>query len=142
MDLALDFGTPEHGWLDVTLRLGDAVWTDNVSDVPCDSLGDLARALVGLASGGGEQRVAWSLEPAWATWVLRPEADALVVTVLDGDRTLWSRRCPREAVLRVCLQGLDRLGADPAWARTDADRTVWSWPLPADSLARLWARIA
>jgi len=67
--LALSFGTPKHGWLDVELRFGETTRYLDASDVPADSISMLASGLLRLVKGyTTEVTVTWFLKPREETW--------------------------------------------------------------------------
>ena len=78
--LTLSFGTPEHGWLNVNLRCGEAERTLDVSDVPGDSLAMLANGVLQLVKGhAAEVTITWFLEPAEEIWTIRRFGDAFLL---------------------------------------------------------------
>lgn len=81
LDLNILFGVPEHGWLPVTVRTGDLSVSEDVSDVPIDSLRHLIRSLISLYQcandGPHEEVIEWHLEPDVWEWILHAEGDDL-----------------------------------------------------------------
>ena len=134
-ELKLNFGTPEHGWLAVEVATPGWSRSETVSDVPCDSLAQLVRSLVLIASNSPHEEVEWSLEPGYWRWAFRADQNSLVFTV-SGESNKHTIRLCRERALRVFCRALLRLEADPVWADDESPRT-WSWEFPHESLGRL-----
>lgn len=126
----LEFGSPEHGWLDVSLSGPGGTVTLDVSDVPGDSLQMLAAAASNAIAGHGGGEVTWFLEPEERRWVLRPAAEGLAIWVQaegGGERCIASGSI--EAVCAVIWRAMRRLEVDPAWNEA-GDGRVWSHPFP------------
>jgi hypothetical protein len=158
--LVLRFGTPEHGWLDVGLERrdeqGDLVETHGVdaSDVPCDSLTQLADAGLRLLERRDEARVEWSLEPAYDVWLFRftGEADLVELRIVTERPYLrFGADCPRGVPERFVVlpaseiavalwRGLRRLESDPAWRGAEAAH-AWSWAFPTEIVAALGRKL-
>ena len=126
----MEFGSPEHGWLDVTLAGPGGTVTAEASDVPGDSLLMLANAASNAVDGRGGGDVTWFLEPDEQRWVFRPTAEGLSILVHETGET---ERCivtgPVGTVCAAIWRALRRLEVDPAWRGT-GDGRVWSHPFP------------
>lgn len=135
----LVLGSPEHGWLPVTLTGpgGEAVLA--ASDVPADSLQMLATAAANLLDGvGGEQDVTWFLEPVECRWIFRPDGERATVSVdYDGGTAALIAVGTVPEVCAVVWRALRRLEADPAWADPARGSRVWSHPFPHREVAQL-----
>ena len=60
--LRLNIDIPRHGWVNVRLIVGVETLEFIASYTPTDSIGDLARAAVQLASGAPAELVVWNTE--------------------------------------------------------------------------------
>ncbi len=144
--ISLRFGTPHHGWLDVALVHRDEqsgrldTHAIDVSDVPCDSLAQLADAACSLLEGRDEARVDWSLEPAFDVWLFRlTEPDCVELRI----GTESSREAPKlfavssaSELATAFWRGMRRLESDPIWHDTRA-LEAWSSAFPTEKLAAL-----
>ncbi len=144
--LTLRFGTPKHGWLDIAMDGREGESHDVVSDVPGDSLRDLALAASAVLDGA-EARVTWFLEPDELVWRFRPDGDRVRITAVTGtERSVATRRPSpigaigaRELGL-VIWRALRRLASDPAWQASDPGR-IWSHAFPHREVDDLGARL-
>jgi hypothetical protein len=137
---SLRFGTPEHGWLDVTLVGPDGESTVNASDVPVCSLCMLADAVRGVLDGR-DGEVTWFLEPAEVRWRFTVEDGQVHVSVKEDHRP--ARTIGRGTAVDIGLsvwRGLRQLEADPAWGAANLDE-VWSSPFPHDEVAAIGERL-
>ena len=106
----------------------------DASDVPCDSLAQLAAAACCLLEGHGRARVEWSLEPAYDVWLFRILGSAemgnadLVELQVGAERSLVPKRfavLPATELARALWRGLRRLESDPVWRSAEAS-DAWS----------------
>jgi hypothetical protein len=137
---SLRFGTPAHGWLEVTLVGPDGESTLDASDVPICSLRMLADAVRGLLDGH-DGEVTWFLEPAEVRWRFTVEGGQVHVSVKEERRP--ARTIGRGTAVDIGLSmwhGLRQLEADPAWGAANPDE-VWSTPFPHDEVAALGERL-
>ena len=74
------FGQPEHGWLPLTLNVGEFVLELDVSDVPVNPVEELCECL-GLVLQGVEASVWWHLEPAWYQFRFAPTPREVVFSI-------------------------------------------------------------
>jgi hypothetical protein len=152
-ELTLAFAVPEHGWLVVTLGRrgpGGAAPEErrvDASDVPCDSLDQLAVAMCRLLDGAAEAEMEWSLEPAYEVWRFRVEpgagADEAPVHVDVGvppAKLHTFAVVPRRALALLVWRALRRLQQEPAWQSPGAS-DLWSWPFPAGPVRALGAKL-
>lgn len=139
-EVTVSFGSPEHGWLPVTV--GTAHWkrAESVSHVPCDSLAQLVCSLSLIASGSAREHVEWSLEPEWWRWTFESDAKEMRLSISWPSGHVETARVPKHAALQVFCRSLLRLGADPVWAIDDVDH-AWMWPFPREALDRLRSRV-
>ncbi|MCE9577161.1 MAG: hypothetical protein K8W52_28695 [Deltaproteobacteria bacterium] len=146
--VTLRFGTPKHGWLEIALTGPEGESHDVVSDVPGDSLRDLALAASAVL-GGVDARVTWFLEPDQLVWRFRPDGDRVRISAVSGTaRSVATRRptpigalAARELALLI-WRALRRLASDPAWQASDP-RTAWTHAFPhrdVDDLGALLGR--
>ena len=137
--MKLNFGPPEHGWMQVQFNEHEL----DVSDVPCDSLSLLMTALTHLVNGSQSESVEWSLEPEYATWTLERDAGNLVVSSRVGSQpSTIVGRCSLEVGLSNMIGALDLLAKAPCWKDDEEDLRIWSWPFPFIELKRLQKRWA
>jgi hypothetical protein len=134
--LALSFGTPKHGWLDVGLRCGETTRHLDASDVPADSITMLASGLLQLVKGYvTEVSVTWFLEPREETWTFRRTDE---VIMLDAQASFEdSVRVAQGSSVEVCLpiwRALRRLQSDMSCQ--SAEHT-WSHPFPSKEVEAL-----
>ena len=148
--ISLRFGTPQHGWLDVVLVHRDEqsgridTHAIVVSDVPCDSLAQLADAACSLLEGRDEARVEWSLEPAYDVWLFRLTEPDLVELRIGTES---SRKAPKLFAVSSAYElatafwrGMRRLESDPIWRDTQAFE-AWSSAFPNEKVAALGQKL-
>jgi len=139
--VALSFGTPEHGWLSVTLSSGGREQVLVVSDMPTDSLRMLASAILHVVGGQEhETSVEWCLEPDVVTWFFRRHEGQCELLVLSPEVGAQPETFAVGTTKDVCApmwRALRRLEADPAWAGTTSSAGCWSHPFPSTEVARL-----
>ena len=140
MNALLTFGTPDEGWLAVTFTGADFVHALDVSDVPGDSLRELAVAALRIVNGDGAE-VTWFLEPAEVTWrFVVTEGVAVLSAWTQSDDVLELVRGAPEQLARIVWEAMARLASDPAWGDI-ASGHVWSNPFPSAEVAELGARL-
>lgn len=135
--LTVVFGSPEHGWLPVSVETPRGNLHRDVSDVPADTLTELVWVLVRLAKGSSEERVEWSLEPKIWCWTFTVNENGLRLGVEDAFDETLEVCLPLRNALQLLCRSLVRLEANTAWARADATTAVWRWQFPHRDLARL-----
>ena len=135
-DFKVEFGRPSNGWLSVCVESASGRSQQDVSDVPGDTLSELARALTRLASSSSHEEIEWALEPELWLWRFTADDDhlQLSITVLEETVEHW---VPKRLALRQFCSSLLKLGQDPAWSRDDAMSTAWSWEFPHRNVAEL-----
>lgn len=126
----LRFGTPQHGWLELTLGAAAGEHRQVVSDVPIDSLAMLAQAALALLDGRGAA-VEWSLEPEYEVWTFTCSGDQATLEAA-GFVLAGSRR----DLATMAWRGLADLQA-----RWPNDNEHWSHDFPAHLVADLRARV-
>lgn len=87
--LRFDVRHEKHGWLWVSLAWDDFATEFPASHVPCDSVGQLAQAMLTLLTYDGPVTVVWNTEPV--EWEFRfrrsgPQAELCVWEFEDGRR--------------------------------------------------------
>jgi hypothetical protein len=81
----IEFGKPDHGWLNA--RVADELneVSLDVSDVPCNPFEALANAMIHILDGSTKEVVEWSLEPVYSKWVFTAgKEDALLEIFPDA----------------------------------------------------------
>ena len=136
--LQVEFGRPEHGWIEARLLANEVVVQESVSDVPTDSLASLVSALIHMANGVSEASVTWHLEPEEWAWSFQSQGDEVCFRATSAVLPEFEVRLPQRRLLQTMMVALTRLRADPAW---EAEERAWSWPFPDASLQRLRALI-
>lgn len=135
--IALSFGPPEHGWMDVELTTGPRSATYSVSDVPANSLLLLSEAVLRTARGElSNEAIGWNLEPTIWWWRWRTDGDHVELATGTDPSHLDSATLPVRAFVRAVTDALRRLEGYPIWAQ-DTDLLMWSWPFPAREVAAL-----
>lgn len=114
----------------------------DASDVPCDSLAQLAAAAHCLLEGHDRARVEWSLEPAYDVWLFRRTGNADLVELHVGTERVPKRFAvlPAAELARALWRGLRRLESDPVWRSREAS-DAWSWGFPSDEVAALGKKL-
>lgn len=116
----------------------------DASDVPCDSLAQLAAAARSLLEGHDRARVEWSLEPAYDVWLFGRTGNADLVELQVGtERPLAPQRfavLPAAELARALWRGLRRLESNPVWRSAEAS-DAWSWGFPSDEVAALGKKL-
>ncbi len=128
--IRIEFGSPEAGWLAVSL-LGDggAVNLD-ASDVPGDSLLMLANAASNAIRGRAVSEVTWFLEPVEHRWMFQRTAGSLSIFVdEDGGDEQCIVTGPVEVVCAAIWRAFRMLEIDPAW-RDGSISDGWSHVFP------------
>jgi hypothetical protein len=143
-DFDVQFGTPSHGWMRVSVAAGDGEWHEDVSDVPCDSIRNLASSLSMLVQGINETTVDWSLEPNYAQWIFSRNGNDLDLVIKYSERPnrqlVYCGKIP-EIVHRI-IKALCDLAAEQCWSDENLPTTAWSWPFPKQELMQLRALCA
>ena len=140
----LDIEPPAHGWAIVRLTVPGFELAFTASCTPRDSIGDLARAPAGLASGERERVVAWNTEPVEYDFrfVQMSRRTRLEVHAFPDARRRWRRveeplavaEADTAVFTRTLWRGLRRLqGAVPAEVYAHS----WGHPFPAAAVERI-----
>lgn len=61
--MKVKLGTPEHGWVDLSIVDGLYFLNDRISDVPFDFVDQIVVGITNLVENGGEQQAILGLEP-------------------------------------------------------------------------------
>jgi len=141
--LNIKFGTPEHGWMVIDLSsLSDQI-SSTVSDVPCDSLYELVRALVKLEEGSSEEAVEWSLEPEYVQWVFRRSGCEIEFSVINPDSStpVFIYKNKASKLIHRFYKSLKDLETNPVWQELDVAERIWSWAFPSSLLSTLKQKI-
>ncbi|WP_413190351.1 hypothetical protein [Psychrobacter sp. AT9] len=132
----IEFGVPVDGWLELTISNQSQCITLDISDVPCDSISELAKAVINLQFGSKTEEVEFSLEPDFALWRFISFADELQIQVFPNS----SRGKPfifkgtREEVLYNLYKALKELETESFMQDPDDMMHVWSWDFPSITL--------
>jgi len=145
--LEVRLGEPEHGWIRLTIRTGDAEFEDHVSNVPSNSLEDLVRALANLADGDASVSVSWMLEPARCDLEFQRTGDTVRLDVVlhRGAATIASRSERLFSVsgtfAEMCLPFWRALRALRGRVSPEELRRRWGHEFPERELDQLTTRI-
>jgi len=121
---------PKHGWIDVTFGEPPSAFTLTVSDVPNDSLRDLAAATARLLRHSTQETVEFSLEPEVARCELHREAESVRVIVRHRghDALAFAATFPLQAFARRVRFELLRIQShysiDDGWTQPFPEREV------------------
>jgi hypothetical protein len=138
--LHVEFGKPLHGWIKVCLRSGGSVLEIDASDVPGDSIADLAAALSFLLKGGSEVTVEFNEEPCESEFRFSQKPFELTLTVIqfpDSRRSITSGTGVFEVTgtpLQICVpfwRGLRRLESEISTADYELG---WGRPFPVEKM--------
>ncbi|MDQ8205779.1 hypothetical protein [Pelagicoccus sp. SDUM812003] len=126
----LAFGKPENGW--IVVRLGERVI--HASDVPCDSIGNLASKLVSFLSGSKMEKVEWSLEPEYETWIFQ-EQDALASWSVENNQgeLIQAIQSSKTEIVQMVAKALRDLYSSHI-GKSDFSDQDWSWSFPIKEL--------
>ena len=130
------FSAPEHGWMEVSAGNSEIEVTIDISDVPIDSICNLAAALLRLQAGSKKEEIEFSLEPQTALWIFEVVNEQLMLSVYPDS----SRDNPvlfqgsKERTLHNLYNSLRDLESFSCWDKLDAINTVWSWEFPSGEL--------
>ena len=141
--LNINFGIPEHGWMEIILSSPSAKISSNVSDVPCDSLYSLIKALLQLTEGSNEEIVEWSLEPDYMEWIFKQNGNDIELAVKnpsDSNPTFIYMGEAQKLIHRF-YKSLRDLEANQIWQQPDLTERIWSWKFPSSLLATLKQKI-
>ena len=83
-ELRIAFGIPSEGWLELTISNQNQRIILDISDVPCDSINELAKTFVNLQSGSKIEEVEFSLEPDFALWRFISFEDEMQINVFPN----------------------------------------------------------
>jgi len=61
--MEITLGTPEHGWVDLTIKDAAFFLDDSISDVPTDFVDEVVIGLTNLLTTGEKQEITLGLEP-------------------------------------------------------------------------------
>jgi hypothetical protein len=141
--LNISFGKPEHGWMEIVISSPSTKIVSNVSDVPCDSLYGLVKALLRLVEGSNEELVEWSLEPEYMGWIFKQYGNDIEFTVKNPSDLLPTFVYLSEAskLIHCFYNSLRDLEVNQIWQQPDTADRIWSWEFPSSLLATLKQKI-
>lgn len=135
-ELRIAFGILSEGWLELTISNQNQRITLDISDVPCDSINELAKIFVNLQSGSKIEEVEFSLEPDFALWRFISFEDEMQIHVFPNanrDKPVMFKE-NREKLLNRIYQALKDLEKLPCWQDHNNMINVWSWKFPSEIL--------
>ncbi|MFC5049084.1 hypothetical protein ACFPK9_16010 [Rubritalea spongiae] len=130
------FGQPSHGWMTITVD----EFRFDASDVPCDSLYGLCKALNSILSGSIDASVDWSLEPNYLVWKFTNNTSNCTLIITDhNDTLLASLDAPTDKLIRSIIEAIITI---KPFFDLDQDQINWSWDYPSDAILNLKNRLA
>ena len=132
----IQFGAPEHGWMEVTF--GDR--KIDASDVPCDSLQELVKAMHNFLSGSDQEVVQWSLEPDYERWIFDRTEEQAMFHIVDSDDKRWVSNTNPEALIGVIANRLNQR-YEASFKECPTIHEHWSWGFPIEGLRSLQKKI-
>lgn len=82
----IEFGIPEHGWLQTNFKYNDFELELDISDVPLDPMVQLCDALIQINKGISKpDRIIWHLEPYCYYLQLERSQNDFKATILESD---------------------------------------------------------
>lgn len=134
MRLRIHFGTPQNGWLFVSVdSAGDRI-EFVASDVGDDSLRIVIEAVHAVLCRDGERQVRWFLEPDHLTWTLERRRDQIKFQVTADDGSIVASQGSVAEISLPIWRSLRRLQADQIWGSRDPG---WRHPFPSSAMQRL-----
>lgn len=84
--IQIEFGMPEHGWLQMNFKYHDFELELDISDVPLDPMVQLCDTLIQITKGINKpDRVIWHLEPYCYYLQLERSQNDFKATILESD---------------------------------------------------------
>lgn len=125
----IKFSKPAHGWM--TVMVGD--YQFEVSDVPCDSLYELCKALTLMLNGFPVEPVEWSKEPDYERWLFELNANDCKFSICDVNlRIVESWILPTIPFITLIVRRLEELSVNFESEKNNVE--FWSWDFPSDLL--------
>ena len=130
------FSEPEHGWMIVTVGNPEKELTHDISDVPCNSIENLAIALLKLKKGSKTEKIEFSLEPEFALWVFEVNKQEIILKIYpdSGRDEPVTFRGDKDKILHLIYTSLRDLESYPFWNNADLRDSKWSWEFPSMEL--------
>ena len=141
--IRIEFGIPEHGWIDIAIIQGEKEFRTDVSDVPFDPLEALIDATAKLAKGIDDVTVTLFEEPRETELRFRRDGDYVNLTVISFPSDIRQEKkgttmlAAKDTHADCCLafwRAIRRLESEIE--NTEFERN-WSYPFPAEKLSRL-----
>ncbi len=140
--LYVEIEAPEHGWTHVKLKSGNSFYQFFPSDVPVDSISELAKAIVEILSVNKEATVYWNDEPVVHNFVFKIEneqCDFKVYEVFEsivGEKLIerFSFNGTKQEVLRPFWKALCDLKSKQSLEEYEAQ---WNNPFPAQEVVEI-----
>lgn len=131
-------GTPEHGWVGLSMACPQGRVHIDASRVPYDTVSDLAAALVRLAraDAAGRETVVWNEEPDQLFTIFERRGDQIELQVERSSRVgsarLFSYTAPAQQVVEAFATAVGSL-------RSRNYEKAWGHPFPMAALEQLAA---
>lgn len=143
------FGTPQHGWMELTIVADDETFSTTISHIPYDSLSDLTKALLTLLEGIDYNVVTLNTEPT--EYEIRferlPDEDMIQMTILrypDSRRVNNTGNVEfslKESCADICLPFWRALRDLQSRVPLEEFKQHWSPGFPASDMQVLTQRI-
>ncbi|WLP95655.1 hypothetical protein [Psychrobacter sp. M13] len=132
----IEFGVPVDGWLELTISNQSQCIILDISDVSCDSISELAKAVINLQLGSKTEEVEFSLEPDFALWRFISFTDELQIQVFPNSSCgkPFIFKGTREEVLDNLYEALKDFETESFRQSPDDMMHVWSWDFPSTTL--------
>ena len=136
-EFLITFEPPEHGWLNIAIKTPCGEYFIDASDVPCNSLEQLASALQEFQQHK-PSKIEWSLEPGFAVWKLTPNGEQSSFEVFDTlDEKVLHIICSHKDMFNKLLNFMDAVGKSESWLTPHH----WSWDFPKNELRELTEQV-
>jgi hypothetical protein len=111
--LRVAFGKPEHGWLPVSIRLGEKLLEFDASDVPVNPVDELVEALLAVTDGH-PKTVWWHLEPLGYYCYFTPQSKEVQLRItfeghFGGEQEITIAILPKQDVLLAFWSAIQTL---------------------------------
>ncbi|MDP9311775.1 MAG: hypothetical protein M3R24_12995 [Chloroflexota bacterium] len=143
--IRIQFGTPSHGWLPVTIETPTDHLRFVASHIPEDSLLNLIDALHVVLATDGAASVTWDTEPTEYAWIFAAAGEVAALTIrafpdhrrtAHEEHTMLTIQADRQVLVRSFWRALRSLETQDHFAQQ------WQRPFPHDALAQLSATLS
>ncbi len=111
------------------------------SDVPCDSLYELIKAMNNFLCGSDREVVEWSLEPDYERWIFDRTEGQPMIHIVDSEDVRWVSVTNAEGIIEMIAGSLEKC-YEKAFRSSATIGKNWSWDFPLESLRCLQKKLA